>query len=297
MNLGLGILCYHRIVEDDDERPWPYLERGTAVRRRTWDSHVASISRFADVVSEQSALDVLAGRRRLSRPAVWITFDDGYPDVMGALATVGTGTVFVTTSSWDKPLPADAWYSVLLSARRTRGELDLGLGPFAFDLLIPDGRARLVQGPERRAFLRSDGPRQSEILDCLARQIDAPGANTTLYLGQEELRCLIRKGWSLGSHGVTHTPFDTLDGDAAILEATRSRDTLSSLGPIRSFALPDGVPAHAALVRKAGYGCILGLGNEPCALGRDIQPRFLVPDDPSWPLQVLESCLHECTSE
>lgn len=291
MRPALGILCYHRIVQDDDDRSWPYLERGTAVRGRTFERHVADLARFADIVSEDVALDVLTGRRQLLRPSVWMTFDDGYCDAIDALPLVGTATVFVTTCTSTRLLPADAWYAVLLAANRTRGSLDLGLGPFDFDLANPAGRARLVHGPERRAFLRACEATQSARLEELARQLDASAAVERPYLTASELGSVVRHGWSVGSHGVTHTPFDTLESEAVRQEAATSRDLLRSLGSVRTLALPDGAPGPAGVLREVGYECVLGLGDAPCAAGVDVQPRFLVPDDPAWATRVLEPAL------
>ncbi len=291
MRPALGILCYHRIVQDDDERSWPYLERGTGVRGRTFERHVSDIARFADIVSEDVALAVVTRRRRLVRPSVWMTFDDGYRDVISALPLVETATVFVTTHTSTRLLPADAWYAVVLAANRTRGVLDLGLGPFDFDLSNAAGRARLVHGPERRAFLRAGETTRSATLEGLARQLDASATVERPYLTESELRSVVRRGWSVGSHGVTHTPFDTLEPEAVRQEAATSRDMLRALGSIRSIALPDGVRGHAGVLREVGYECVLGLGDAPCAAGVDVQPRFLVPDDPAWATRVLEPAL------
>lgn len=291
MRPALGILCYHRIVRNDDDRSWPYRERGTAVRGGTFERHVADIARFADIVSEDVALDVLTRGRRLVRPSVWMTFDDGYRDVISVLPLVETATVFVTTCTSTRLLPADAWYAVLLAANRTRGLLDLGLGPFDFDLSSVAGRARLVHGPERRAFLRSGESEQSASLAALAGQLDATTVLDRLYLNESELRCVVRRGWSVGSHAVTHAPFDTLEPDEVRQEAVTSRDLLGSLGSVRSIALPDGARGHVDVLDELGYECVLGLGDVPCAEALEVQPRFLVPDDPEWVTRVIEPAL------
>lgn len=294
---ALAILSYHRIVKDDDGQSWPYLERGTAVRTRTFEAQLAAISRVADIVSEDVALDVLARRQGLERASVWLTFDDGYADVKHALPLIETGTVFPTTTTSASMLPADAWYAVLLSANRTSGVVDLGTEPFEFDLSKPAGRARLVNGPERRVFLRASPTTQGATLNELARQLDANTDRVSLYLDEAALHTLADAGWSIGSHGVTHRPFDTLDPDEVRYEAATSRETLRAFGRVRSVALPDGAPAHTAVLRSVGYDCVLGLGDAPCAAGAEIQPRFLVPDDPTWVARVLMPALTGCSHD
>lgn len=286
MKPALGVLCYHRVVEDADvEGAWPYFERGTAVRASTFRAQLGAISAFADLVSEAIALDVLAGRHRLARPAVWLTFDDGYRDVLGAVSYAAAGTVFVTTSASTRPLPADAWYAVLLSANRRHGVIDLGRGPFEYNLEHREGRARLVNGPERRAYLRARPSAQASTLTSLVAQMDGSAeASRDLYLKAEELDRLRAPGWSLGSHGVSHTPFDVLDAELIDREARDSFAWLSKFGPpVRSLALPDGsVPDVPASLRAAGYECVLGLGNAPADIEATVTSRFVVPDALAW---------------
>ena len=285
MDAGLAILCYHRIVGDADvDAAWPYLERGTCVRMSTFRAHVDDAWVFADIVTESKALDVLAGRCRLSRPAVWLTFDDGYRDVLAAIPIAPTGTAFVATGVQRNPLPADAWYAVLLGARRCCGVLDLGHGMFTYDLRVREGRSRLVNGPERRAFLRSTPDVQATTLDQLATYLDSPGEFSHCYMDDSELMSLKACGWSVGSHGVAHTPFDMLDPNAIDCDVRKSIVHLTSLGlRVRSLALPDGsLPSNPGMLRDAGFESVLGLGNALAEPGAFVSSRFIVPDDPGW---------------
>lgn len=284
MTAALAILCYHRLVADNElATAWPYLERGTAVRVATFRAQLDELASFADVLSEPEALEALAGRRSLARPGVWLTFDDGYRDVL-RIAHEVTGTAFVTTCAAERGLAADAWYAVLLGARRHRGELDLGVGRFAFDLRSPTGRARLVNGPERRRYLRASAEARTTTLAALAEQLQAPVVSPRCYLTRDNLLGLLQAGWSLGAHGVTHTPFDALPPAAALAEARQSRAALMELGAsVRSLALPDGsAPEDTAALATAGFECVLELGNTLGRRGGLLQGRFLVPDDPRW---------------
>ncbi|MFO0833306.1 MAG: hypothetical protein U0637_15855 [Phycisphaerales bacterium] len=294
MSNTLAILCYHRLVEEDDiETTWPYMERGTAVRMASFRSQLKDIVRFADVVPERVALGVLAGRQTLSRPAVWLTFDDGYRDVLKALGPDTTGTAFVTSCAAERSLPADDWYDVLLAANRTCGTVDLGLGSFAYDLRHREGRARLVNGPERRSYLRSSTLSRAATLQSLAEQLDAEVRGSRHYLSHTEMLQLLTAGWTLGSHGVTHTPFDAIEPELVAREARESLEWLLAMGvQARSLALPDGsMPKDPMSVQASGYECVLGLGNRPAEQGAAVQPRFIVPDDPHWVRRVLQPTL------
>jgi peptidoglycan/xylan/chitin deacetylase (PgdA/CDA1 family) len=291
MSSSLAILCYHRLCDERElAAAWPYLERGTAVRMNSFRSQVAELEGFADIVDESVALDVLAGRRSLDRPAVWLSFDDGYQDTMRAMPLVANGTAFITTSTMiGRVLPADAWYSVLLASSRTHGELDLGFGVFSYDLSNRSGRARLINGPERRAYLRAPPAAQEAALNELAERLDAQVARPHRYLCGQDLEDLVGMGWTLGSHGETHAPFDTLDPGELAREAATSRAALSKWGsPIRSLALPDGAIPKVEMLRSMGYECVLGLGDATAAPGAPVHARFIVPDDPRWVSRVLQ---------
>lgn len=294
MSPALTILCYHRLIEDYDiESAWPYIERGTAVRMTNFRAHIRDIVGFADVVSERLALDILAGRQILSRPAVWLTFDDGYRDALSAVGFGLPGTVFVTSCIGERSLPADAWYDVLVAAKRKRGSLDLGLGAFTYDLQHREGRARLVNGPERRTYLRSPSIARAATLQELAEKLDADVRGSHRYLSHEEMRQLLAAGWTFGSHGSTHTPFDAMEPERVLREARESREWLSALGAQTcSIALPDGsLPRDPLGLYSCGYECVLGLGNRSAEKGATVQPRFIVPDDPHWVSRVLQPTL------
>ncbi|MGQ0628455.1 MAG: polysaccharide deacetylase family protein [Phycisphaerales bacterium] len=290
MSPSLAILCYHRLIEEGDTATaWPYLERGTAVQMASFRTQLRDIARLADVVSEGVALDVLAGHRTLARPAVWLTFDDGYRDALNAVAHDTTGTVFIPTCIAERSLPADQWYDVLLAADRVRGSLDLEHGSFAYDLRYREGRARLVDGPERRAYLRSTSAAQSATLQSLARQLGSDVKGSRGYLSRKELRQLMAAEWTIGSHGVTHTPFDAMEPADVAGEARASLEWLTALGArVRTIALPNGsAPEDPLGLYSCGYRCVLGLGNLPAEQGAAVQPRFIVPDDPHWVSRVL----------
>lgn len=288
MAAAFGVLCYHRIVDDvidgtASQDAWPYLERGTAIRLSTFIAQLADLLDFADLVPEPIALEILAGRRCLSRPAIWLTFDDSYRDALLVALHLEAATVFHTTHAADKTLPADAWYEALLDATRLRGTLDLGFGPFDYDLAHRQGRARLVNGPERRKYLRDPESARATTLATLTEQLKARGTARQHYLSRNDLHTLVSAGWSVGSHGVTHTPFDACEPEQMAFEARESLVELSVFGKVSSIALPDGaVPSAPETLLALGYACVLGLGNAPADPGAVIRSRFIVPDDPTW---------------
>lgn len=73
----------------------------------------------------------------------------------------------------------------------------------------------------------------------------------------EEIRELIRSGWSAGAHSITHARLTGLPPEEASREIRESKVRLEEelSVPIRTFAYPYGAysPEHARIVSQAGY--------------------------------------------
>lgn len=302
--MGLAILCYHRVLPDNartDPRYRPYFMRGTAVSEETFEAQVRGICANFDVVGEADVLDWLDGRRSLPRRACWITFDDGYRDVIDRAAPVLAprrlpATAFVTTRMLgDRTyvLPADAWYATLAAASRTRGTLHLpGMSPWTFDLATD--YARLVDGPERRQYLRAPATSRPTLLASLAQALDAePTSTSNLYLTPPDLTRLVELGWSIGGHGHTHMILSEASTADVSEEVTVSRNILRSAAiDARTFAYPDGAwsTAVAESLHAASWRAAVALGNALASPSlRYALKRFIPPDNPAWIPQVVAS--------
>lgn len=294
----LAVLCYHRIVADERvASAWPYFLRGTAVRTSTFDRHLADLRRRCTVVNEATAIEILYGRSAPPPRACWVTFDDGYEDVRREAAPRMDGlpgTVFMTADTLRNPgrgLPADRWFAALLTARRRHGNFTASDGSQrAFDLDDPEDRRRFVDGPERRAFLRSPFAVQDATMSSLATALESlPTDLRGEYLDAPALRELSTRGLSVGSHGATHALFGELSA-AEILSELRALDhTLQSFGFAarpRSLAYPNGEASPAAkdAAREHGFELALRLGGAACSAAQDVfaVPRLVASDAPEW---------------
>lgn len=298
----LFVLCYHRVLDPtrDCARGWPYFARGTAVSTASFARQLETIAAEFHVVPPGAAERGEWPERR-DRPLCWITFDDGYREVFDrarpTLAGFGMrATAFVTACTLHSPptaLPADRWYAALTSATRPRGELRSAEGRWRFDLDDPGDRARMVDGPERRAYLHARPQEQAVMLEHLREALGASAnLGEELYLSTAQMRELLRDGWSVGAHGATHAIFPSLD-DRSVeqeLEAIEGEFLCHGLPPPRSFAWPDGaVSARAARsIATRGYASAVALGNIPAdASDRWSVSRYVVPDDADWVERVL----------
>ncbi len=105
-------------------------------------------------------------------------------------------------------------------------------------------------------------------------------------LSWNEVRQLVRMGFEVASHTVSHPNLARLAADEALLEMVQSRVVLEEQTgqPIRWFAYPFGGKEHArpdlaSLVEQAGYeGCLSGHGGFVFPASNDrILPREAVP--------------------
>jgi peptidoglycan/xylan/chitin deacetylase (PgdA/CDA1 family) len=215
---------------------------------------------------------------------VVLTFDDGYVDVLDtaapelkrrglpALLCVTTGVV----SGAQRGFPVDHWYAAVQAA----WPLDPGR--------VAD-RARLVDGPEKRAFVLASREDQSLMLERLRRTlgVEAPPAiPPTLDAGG--LSALVREGWMLGSHGERHTLLPLLPAEDAAREIVGSRAffALHGLPQPAIIAYPDGAtcPRTEAQAKEAGYTVGLALGSR-FATPEDAPlrlPRLIPTNDAGW---------------
>ncbi len=297
MSAPLVILCYHRVLPETERAGAgrPYFTRGTAVSEQTFSAQMRAVAERFDVLSEPEVLAWRRGERELSRPSCWITFDDGYRDVIEravpTLARLGLpATVFVTTGLLGDPtrwLPADLWYAVLSRATRTRGVMRGVDGERVIVDLTAD-HGRWVDGPERRNYLRASAVEQRRTIGELAEALRAALPEVPeLYLSATDLIALKRLRWTVGGHGHTHAILPRISSDDLLREVVAPRETLSALGLTpRVFAHPDG--AHdarvAAATSAAGWDVALALEGRPANRSDHslALPRFIPPDDPHW---------------
>lgn len=296
MNQPLFVVCYHRVFPDRGApEHHPYFLRGTAVEVRTFRQHMMDLRARFDVIDEGRALAVLEGDVDLTRPACWITFDDAYADVLEHAVPIMDdfeipGSMFVSTAVLDGfSLPVDRWYATLISARRRSAPLCIA-GSIDLDLETPASWARLVDGPEKRKYLRAPPDIQASMLGVLADAFDSAttGPPAGMYLSRQDVRHLGRLGWSIGSHGVSHRLLTELPiGDCCEeLDASR-RELEQLLGEAPAVcAYPDGAWNDRVRedVRRAGYRAGLALEARPVVPGCDTWavPRFLAQNDPGW---------------
>jgi peptidoglycan/xylan/chitin deacetylase (PgdA/CDA1 family) len=297
----VAVLCFHRVLPASRRTgpDTPYFERQTALALDRFRALLDELARHCAVLPPR-ALFTRADEEVSppARPGVILTFDDGYADVLDVaapeLAARGMTALLCATTAvvagTQRGFPVDHWYAAVEGAVVRAGTLDgIGPKPWAFDLDRAEDRARLVDGPEKRAYVRAAPEDQGAMLArlCLALGVERP-LPLPPPLDPAGLAMLADRGWLLGAHGETHALLPLLSGDDTAGELSRSRAFFGEHGlPLPSIlAYPDGAtcPRTEALARAAGYTIGLALGSR-LATAADPPlriPRLIPTNDPGW---------------
>ncbi len=111
----------------------------------------------------------------------------------------------------------------------------------------------------------------------VAARLDQPGS-----LGRDDLRAIGRAGMAIGSHGLDHRPWRSLDDQELDAELITARSLLAEVvgRPITQAALPLGRYDRKVLgrLRTLGYRRVFSSDRAPAAAGSWLQPRYSVRD-------------------
>jgi peptidoglycan/xylan/chitin deacetylase (PgdA/CDA1 family) len=249
----LLVLAWHNV-----EGTWHYpIPAGTGVRG------LARLKELATVVPLAPAMEALGVGRPLPPRAIALTFDDGYQDNLRLAAPLLEklrlpATFFLVPGLLSGDVRA--WWEILAwgFARSTRATVHW------------DGRVLPTRGRAGRASLRwtmeglkccDQAVRQRKVttlLDLLEPEGEPNDRN--LFLDWDGARELVRRGFSVGSHSLSHPIFSQESPDEQLRDLVTSRRQLEAeLGvPMELLAYPNGTRAdynadtvHAA--QQAGH--------------------------------------------
>ena len=257
MGRSLLVLLWHSA-----DRTWAYPCRpgqgidGLAQQLR-WLQQVMT------VVPLEPSLQALASGQRLPARAVALTFDDGYRDhldlAVPLLERLGMpATFFLVPELLSREVRA--WWEVLAWAlassrkptvRWCREELPTrgAPGERSFRRMLPDLRTRPRHLTERAV---------SELVDFL--EPDGEPGDHDLFLDWDGARQLVRRGFAIGSHTMSHAALRYESADEQLrqlVESKRQLKTRLGVDP-RLLAYPYGQLAHYSAdtvqrTARAGY--------------------------------------------
>jgi peptidoglycan/xylan/chitin deacetylase (PgdA/CDA1 family) len=234
---GVIVLTYHRILGSDRSLTGLPIEM-FATQMRWLRDHCDPIG--------PEALVERAQRPSRVRPAVLVTFDDGYRDyhdlaypVLEALRI--PALVFLATSFMDGGgmLWTDEVQWAALNTRRDRVRLPWNGEP---ELPLPDATTRAALGERARTHMKKLPDAERRIaLTALRSALGEPPRKERQMLNWDEVRRTM-KLTSFGGHSHTHPILSRLDADAADTEIRTCKERIAAeTGRTPStFAYPNG---------------------------------------------------------
>ena len=265
---GLFILAYHRVLDrTEGEADW-FDEALVSASVQEFREQMRFVKERFEVLNFAGLGDWLDRATRAARPAVMVTFDDGYRDSyeivypilreMGVPGTVFLATGYVETGDvfwWDKV--------VYLINHATRSSILLPTRPpVSFSLRNRYDRARTAQRV-LSLLKRIPDEERLRILEALPRMVGAaldPEVTRRLTLRWSEVEAMSRDGIEFGSHTVTHPVLTQAAADLLQFEIGTSKRAIEErIGrPVIAFCYPIGGKLSfneqvKAVVARNGY--------------------------------------------
>jgi len=278
---GVIVLTYHRILGEDRTLAGLPVESFAAQMR--W------LRANCDPIGVDALRERAAAPPRM-RPAVLVTFDDGYRDyhdlAYPVLKQLGIpAVVFLATSFLDEGgmMWTDQVQWAALSTTRARVVLPWDGQP---TLELPDRAAREALGERAREHLKRlpDGERRAVIPALLAALGDPPARARQMLTWDEVRRTMDLTTY--GGHTHTHPILSRLSAEQAEEEISTCRDRIATETGVAptSFAYPNGRPSDytaetQTILQRNGFSLAFSTSRGIAGRGTDWMAVTRLPSD------------------
>lgn len=258
----LGILCYHRV----GTRGLPLY---SALPPEVFEEQMGYLKKRYRMLSVADLCDELI-QPRSKEPALAVTFDDGYGDLVQYAFPILQkyqipATIFLAVEAIESgEVP---WYDrifailQIVSGETLEIELDV---PRQFRLGSPAARLEAAQKIMQLLRTLPEAQRQRCRAELESRAILPSSVLSGRMLTWDQVRAMDRAGISFGSHTMSHRVVGRLRPEEARHELLESRRIIEErLGhSIDTFAFPFGQPSDIGLVtestmKECGYRCAM----------------------------------------
>lgn len=258
------MLRFHSVGEPSEVRE--YLDPGLSLTPDSFRRWVRFVAQRFDVVRADRLPALCAGPRR-ARPAVALTFDDGYRDnhdvALPILREEGVPAAFFVTTG---PLSSGRglWISELwrLVPLLPPGPLRLVAPGGPWELRIERGDRTAVRRALTARIAALSAADREAAFDALAAVAGVPRGHglERSFMTPAEVVALARHGMLVGAHTRTHPHLDRLDPAEHAAEVAGSRADLEALlgAPVTAFAYPN--PGGAGTRSAAGRASVEAAG-------------------------------------
>jgi peptidoglycan/xylan/chitin deacetylase (PgdA/CDA1 family) len=229
---------------------------------RGFVQQMRALSWVGNVLALGDALQRLAAGEQLPPRSVALTFDDGYRDnltlAVPVLERLGLpATFFLVPRFLDGEL--DAWWETIGWAIQTSSHRTLAWEDATFALDTAPQRQAAYDHIAKQLKLRDDAARD-EAVRYLVDSLSPRGEPPDLFMGWEEARELVRRGFTVQSHTCSHPVLGQENAERQQRELTEARRRLEAElgGSVSILAYPHGGPLDydadtLASAADAGY--------------------------------------------
>ena len=287
------ILGFHRVVDDMAKLGGEVIP-ALCITTSAFDRILQLAQKRFEVLSLAEAVAALAGRRKLDRDALVITFDDGYRDVyLRALPVLQKhklpATVFVPSGFIGSPEPLlhDRLHALFTRVEREGRRLDGAPAPRLLRRTMVLAETLIRDRGPAAALGHLIDSQPAQVLRHLAEAIeDLSGDTVTIdegarVMSADELRACSDGGIEVGAHTVDHVVLVRESAARVLHELSRPTAEIESITgrPCESFAYCKGLwtPALLPALRSAGYTTAVTTtdrpnlpGCDPLLLGRKV---------------------------
>jgi peptidoglycan/xylan/chitin deacetylase (PgdA/CDA1 family) len=243
------ILAYHRFVDDRSV----YLSKGPVMHHqiREFEKEIAYLTKHYVILSIDEAVSKIKSRQGFARPAVVLTFDDGYLD--------NYTLAYPILKKYNVPATIYLTTGLIGTSERTwpdRIELALmetSVRQFAHPDLFGGSRIPIATKVEKEKVCLDIGQtlkpmpcdRRLQILEEVLMSLGMNGKGEgmpRMMLNWEEVKEMAANGITFGSHSHTHPILSKMPVEAAKGEIFISKQMLEErLGKeVKHFAIPNG---------------------------------------------------------
>lgn len=302
MKNQVTIIMYHYVRDLKNSR---YLEI-KGLDARLFREQLKYILKYYTVIRMQELSEAIKNKKKLPDNSLLLTFDDGYKDhfefVFPILDELGIqGSFFPPAKAIleDQVLDVNKIHFILASVKdkagiisniyamlgRFRKEYTLASNAHYYRKLALSGRFDTKEVIFIKRILQRELPEKLRkiIVNYLFDKYvskDEKAFSRELYMSIDQMKCMLRKGMYIGSHGYDHYWLNTLSKEKQRREIKLSLKFLKRLGADTKdwvISYPYGAYDESLLALLKKYGCSVGLTTQVNIADLNKQQPLVLP--------------------
>lgn len=297
-----SIIMYHYVRE----LPYTRYPEIKGLKTSLFREQLLYIQKHYTFVSHRDLISAAYEGKELPDNAVWLTFDDAYSDhytnvfpildemgIEGAFfppvkAIVNHDVLDVNKIHFILAATGDL-NSLVAEVRRLLDEYREEYGLESYDFYWQKLAKANRFDPAEVIFVKRllqvelNEECRRKMTDSLFRQYvtkDEAAFSRELYMNKDQMKCMLRHGMCIGSHGYDHYWLDSLSSERQAAEVDESMKFLREIGVDMDawvMCYPYGASNDSLLNILKERGCKLGLTTEVRAANLDADSPFLLP--------------------